>query len=204
MDGAETELVKQHLIAGEMIDGVRLRSLMENKDKRGSFTEFFYSSWDSGIDPAQWSVVKSRPGVLRGMHFHRRHDEFFLLIKGRCCVGLRDLRPGSPTENVSSLFELDSAQLVYVSFPIGILHGWQFFEDSIHVQSISEDYSRYHPDDNYGCHWSDPAIEIPWLEKPTLVSERAESFPSLESLLKTTCELSTGDEPWARARSQTA
>ena len=192
----DTNLVDRHRIAGETIEGVRLRSLEPHLDERGSFTEFFYSSWETGIDPTQWSLVRSRPGVLRGMHFHRRHDEAFLLIQGRACVGLRDVRPGSPTEHTSALFELDARELVLLSFPRGIVHGWQFFEDSVHLQSISEDYAHYHPDDNHGCHWSDPALEIPWPEPPTILSARAAAFPSLEALLKTTQELGRAEGTW--------
>jgi len=95
------------LKAGGVIAGARLRPLDVKRDARGSFTEIFYSSWDTGIAPAQWSLVRSAPGVLRGMHLHRRHDEYYLVVAGRASVGLKDLRPGSPTHGVSSLYELD-------------------------------------------------------------------------------------------------
>ncbi|MGA8259322.1 MAG: dTDP-4-dehydrorhamnose 3,5-epimerase family protein [Arenicellales bacterium] len=187
------ELLSRRLRAGTLPEGAELRALVINEDERGSFSEFFGASWRIGIRPVQWSVVSSRRGVLRGMHLHLRHDEYFLLIKGRCCVGLRDLRPGSSTRGRSCLLEFDEKEPAFITFPRGILHGWHFFTDSIHVQSISdEEYTQYHPGDNLGCHWSDPALEIPWPEEPVIVSERANGFPDLRTLEETVSRISGG------------
>jgi dTDP-4-dehydrorhamnose 3,5-epimerase len=184
--GVGADAVGRCLRSGGMIDGVRLRALAVHADERGSFTEFFSSDWENGIEPAQWSVIRSAKGVLRGMHLHRRHEEFFLLLQGRASVGLRDVRPGSPTEGVSSLFEFDDRQLTYLSFPRGLIHGWYFHEASLHVQAVSETYSGYKEDDNLGCHWSDPDLEIPWPEVPRVLAPRASEFSSLASLIEQT------------------
>ena len=69
-----------------MIHGVEIKHLAMNVDSRGCFTEFFRDSWELPIQPVQWSLVASRPRVLRGMHLHLRHDEFFLVARGRACV----------------------------------------------------------------------------------------------------------------------
>ena len=187
------ELLSRRLRTGTLPEGAVLRALVINEDERGSFSEFFGASWRVGIKPVQWSLVSSRRGVLRGMHLHLRHDEYFLLIKGRCCVGLRDLRPGSPTQNHCCLLEFDDKEPTFITFPRGILHGWYFFTDSTHVQSISdEEYARYHPADNLGCHWSDSALEIPWPEQPAIVSERADGFPDLRTLQETVSRILEG------------
>jgi dTDP-4-dehydrorhamnose 3,5-epimerase len=173
------------LAAGVLPKGVSVHLLDERHDNRGSFTEFFRTSWNSGIDPVQWSLVKSVAGTLRGMHLHWRHDEFFFLASGRSCVGLRDVRPESATRDTSCLLEFTQDDPAILTFPRGILHGWYFHEDSVHIQAVSdEEYARYHVDDNQGCHWSDPAIGIPWPCKPTHVSERADGFPDLATLLR--------------------
>jgi dTDP-4-dehydrorhamnose 3,5-epimerase len=169
---------------GQMLDGVELYPLSVNRDSRGGFTEVFSEDWGLGIVPTQWSMVSSCRGVLRGLHIHRRHDELFLVVKGRAFVGLRDVRPGSTTRGTSSLMELSADDLTVLTFPPGILHGWYFPEDSVHLQAVSETYGRYKDDDNFGCHWSDPALEIPWPEKPTIVAPRADAFPSLDVLLE--------------------
>jgi dTDP-4-dehydrorhamnose 3,5-epimerase len=178
------------LRSGALPEGVQVRPLAVNRDERGSFTEFFCESWKTGFSPVQWSLVRSRRGTLRGMYLHRRHDELFLLTAGRCCVGLRDLRPGSPTKDTSCLLEFAEHAPAFVSFPRGILHGWYFFQDSVHVQAITdEEYARYHADDNLGCRWSDPALEIPWPETPSIVSEQARHLPDLAGLLRAVDQL---------------
>ncbi len=170
------------LVAGGQIDGVRLVTLDRHEDARGSFTEIFCSHWDSGIDPTQWSLVRSAPGVLRGMHVHLRHDEYVMVVSGRMSVGLHDLRPGSPTAGVGAVYELDGGTDVFLSFPRGIAHGWLAHEPTVHVQAVSEAHDFYGDDDNNGCHWSDPELGIDWPFEPTNVSARADAFPSLAEL----------------------
>jgi len=165
-----------------MIHGVQLRRLTMNRDARGSFTEIFSNAWGLPIEAVQWSLVKSHRKVLRGMHVHLRHDEYFTVVQGRACVGLYDLRLDSPTKGAASLVEIDGDSLSFLCFPRGVLHGWYFYEDSLHLQAVSEHYSDYHPDDNLGCSWSDKELNIPWPDPSPIVSDRTVSFPSLKEL----------------------
>jgi dTDP-4-dehydrorhamnose 3,5-epimerase len=164
------------------IDGARLLPLEPHPDERGSFTEVFSAQWDTGIGPVQWSIVRSAPGVLRGMHLHRRHDEYIHVIEGRATIGLYDLRPDSPTSGCSAVYELDAAEPACLTFPAGIVHGWLFHEPSVHLQAVSETYADYGEDDNLGCHWSDLELGIDWPVEPTIVSARSSAFPSLAEL----------------------
>lgn len=151
-------------------------------DGRGSFTEVFRKSWNLCIDPVQWSAVRSKAGTLRGMHLHRRHDEYICVLSGKAFVGLMDIRPGSPTEGVSTLIELCGDKMSCLSFPKGLIHGWYFPADTLHLQSVSEDYGNYGHDDNLGCRWSDPDLHIKWPAKPTRLSERAGEFGTVAQL----------------------
>jgi dTDP-4-dehydrorhamnose 3,5-epimerase len=172
------------LVAGTAIDGVALRRLITHCDHRGGFTEVFQQSWHTCISPVQWSVVQSHARVFRGVHLHRRHDEYFGLLQGRATVGLRDIRPWSPTRDAWAMYELVGADLACVTFPLGVLHGWYFHEDTLHLQAVSEAYADYGEDDNWGCVWSDPALEIPWpIADDPIVTRRAGDFPSLRTLL---------------------
>lgn len=153
-----------------------------NQDHRGSFTEVFQRHWGTCLTPVQWSVVQSKAGVMRGVHLHKRHDEYFALLSGHAYVGLRDMRPGSPTEDVSALFEFSGAQLACLVFPLGLLHGWYFSEDSLHLQAVSESYVDYHKEDNLGCFWGDPDIGIPWPFQTAIVTQRAQDFPTFKAL----------------------
>ena len=42
---------------GSTLDGISLRPLVSNPDTRGEFIEVFSDRWDTGIEPAQWSIV---------------------------------------------------------------------------------------------------------------------------------------------------
>ncbi len=169
-------------VAGGQIHGVEFKVLRMNHDYRGSFTEVFQKHWNTCLTPVQWSVVQSHPGILRGVHLHKRHDEYFSVLSGRASAGLHDVRPGSPTEGVWSLFELSGEQLACLVFPFGLLHGWYFHEETLHLQAVSEAYASYHQDDNLGCQWNDPDLGIPWPVKEATLADRAKKFPSYQVL----------------------
>jgi dTDP-4-dehydrorhamnose 3,5-epimerase len=165
-----------------MIDGVVVSRLDPKPDDRGFFLEAFSNSWGLPIDPRQWSIVSSRAGTLRGMHFHLRHDECVLALEGRLLVGLHDLRPDSPTSGASMMIEIDGSTPTMVVFPAGLVHGWYSPVDSIHMQGVSESYVDYGQDDNLGCHYADPALGLAWPAEPVWLSERSRSFPPLAAL----------------------
>ncbi|MEO0733872.1 MAG: dTDP-4-dehydrorhamnose 3,5-epimerase family protein [Bacteroidota bacterium] len=172
------------LLAGATIHQAELRKVTENRDHRGSFTEIFQDHWGTCLQEApQWSAVKSGAGVFRGMHLHLRHDEYFTLLSGHCLVALKDVRPGSPTKGVFSLYELHEDDMAAVIFPRGLLHGWYFFRRSLHVQAVSEAYVDYHADDNHGVHWQAPDLGIPWPFTEATLSPRAQDFTTEAALL---------------------
>lgn len=188
----ESDALARFVRAGSMIEGVQVRALDMHEDERGSFTEFFRAEWDSGIEPTQWSFVRSKPGVFRGMHLHRRHEEYVLVVDGRMSIGLYDMRPGSPTEGTSMLLELSGDELAFVSWPPGIVHGWYAHETTLHVQAVSETYDEYKDDDNLGCRGTDPELGIPWPETPRLIAPRAQGFGSLRELVERTLRIDPG------------
>lgn len=171
------------LISGSPIDEVNFKKIKEHKDYRGSFSEIFQDHWKTCLNPVQWSTVKSDTGVFRGMHLHLRHDEYFSLLTGHCLVALKDVRPDSPTRGVFTVYELHEDDMAAVVFPRGLLHGWYFFEPSLHVQAVSEAYLDYHTDDNFGVKWDAPDLGIPWPMTDVILSERAADFTTEASLL---------------------
>jgi len=172
------------IVHGVPLDGLVLQPLQPSRDSRGSFVEIFKRHWPLGIDASQWSVVSSIANVMRGPHFHLGHDEYFMLIKGTAFVGLRDIRPGSPTRDRSCLIRLHESEPTAVSFRRGTVHGWYFPEESLHIQSVTACYEEYHPADNLGCRWDDPELDIPWPCSNPILSERAQAFPSLSVLIE--------------------
>ena len=185
LDMLATQEIHPSLISGSTIDGVQCIQLKMNIDPRGSFTEVFRDSWETCLEPVQWSVVQSEAHAFRGMHFHKRHDEYFCLINGESYVGLKDLRPESPTYMASAIYHFTSQSLRALVFPKEILHGWFFTTPSIHLQAVSESYSDYGHDDNHGCRWDDPALNFDWPFDQVMLSERAKTFGSFQDLLDT-------------------
>ncbi len=170
-------------MGGTSLDDVLLRPLSPHDDERGRFTEVFARHWGTGMEPAQWSVVESADRVLRGMHLHRRHAEYLVVVSGHLSVGLYDARPGSGTEGAWARYELRAAEPACLTFPAGFVHGWLAHAPTVHLQGVSEAYVDYAEDDNQGCHWSDPDLGIEWPFVPTVVGARADAFPSLRELL---------------------
>jgi dTDP-4-dehydrorhamnose 3,5-epimerase len=164
----------------ELPVGVALRNLHGHLDFRGRFTEVFRREWNTGVDPVQWNVVSSATRVLRGVHVHRQHSDYFILLSGCASIGLRDLRRSSRSAGLAAVVELRSDVLQALTIPPGVAHGFYFHEPSIHLYSVSR---YFDPTDELGCHWSDPALEIPWQPTDPVVSERDASAPPLSALL---------------------
>ena len=167
-------------------DGTLLRPLIAHADERGVFTELYRLEWETGVNPIQWNAVRSEAGVLRGVHVHVRHRDYLTLPYGRAVIGLRDLRRGSATEGLSVLVELSGDEPASLVIPCGVAHGFYFHEPSLHVYAVTE---YWNPDDELGCHWADPELELSWPDQSPRVSDRDATSQSLRALLD---EL----EPW--------
>ena len=166
----------------QSIDGVLAIRLDMHQDARGAFTEVFRRQWVEHIDPIQWNVVCSRSGVMRGMHVHIRHADYFLLISGRVLVGLFDMRRGSRTERHSSVTELCDDDPTALWIPPGVAHGFYFPETSTHLYSMT-DY--WNPAEEMGCHWQDPDLKLDWrIDREPIVSPRDADLGSLKALFE--------------------
>src|SRR3954447_4927071 len=97
--------------------GVELRPLDTRRDPRGALTEIFRHGWLGERNAVQWNVVTSAPGVLRGVHVHRRHDDYLITLQGRASIGLCDLRPGSPTARKATIVEMSGATPAVLFIP---------------------------------------------------------------------------------------
>lgn len=60
--------------------------LKMNIDNRGSFTEILKSK-----SCGQFSLNVSKPGVTKGNHFHHSKWEFFVVVKGKALIEMRDI-----------------------------------------------------------------------------------------------------------------
>ena len=170
-------------VQGDLPDGVECRALTAHVDARGQFTEIFREEWRLMRPAVQWNMVRSRPGVLRGVHVHRRHADCLLLVEGRATIGLRDLRSTSNTPGAVALVALDAAEPAILVIPAGVAHGFLFHAPSLHIFAVTE---YWDPADELGCHWADPELGISWPigGMELTVSPRDAALPPLRDLMK--------------------
>ncbi len=158
------------------IAGMQLTDLCVQSDERGFFSEIFRASW-LPTPFVQWNLVRSRATVLRGVHCHFRHSDYFVLLEGAALIGLTDIRPDSPTAGQTELLSLRSDRLQGLSIPPGVAHGFYFTEPSAHVYAVSHYWNR---DDELGCRWDDPALGIPWPMSEVILSQRDADLPPFD------------------------
>jgi dTDP-4-dehydrorhamnose 3,5-epimerase len=167
--------------AESLPQGVSLRPLHGHQDERGSLTELFRASWDTGIHAVQWNYVESEGSVLRGVHLHLKHSDCLILLSGHATIGLRDLRRDSSTPGLTALIELLGSDRRALTIPPGVAHGFYFHKPSTHVYGVSEFWD---PQDELGCHWADPDLEISWPNAAPVISARDAALPSLRTLIE--------------------
>ena len=83
-----------------------------NVDERGSFIELIKTQ-ESG----QVSVSVSKPGVVRGNHYHHTKMEKFIVIKGNAKITFRHI-----VTNEINEFYVDDTRLKIVNIPVGHTH----------------------------------------------------------------------------------
>jgi dTDP-4-dehydrorhamnose 3,5-epimerase len=184
------------------IPGVRFGRIARHGDERGSFRELWRASTmgsldlvDSGAAPGanvrfvQSNLSTSAVGVLRGLHYHRRQLDYWVLSAGRAFVALVDVRPlmegsAEPPPVVTRELAADD----WVVIPAGVAHGFLALEPLEVFYLVTNEFDG---SDELGFAWDDPAVGVPW---PTLsvttdgrpiLSERDRSNPSLAELVKT-------------------
>jgi dTDP-4-dehydrorhamnose 3,5-epimerase len=166
-------------VEGTIPHDVTVRVLSILADARGSLTEVFRQSWvEAPAAPVQWNVVTSAPGVLRGMHVHLDAFEYYVVLSGRVLVGYRDTRRGSPTEGCAGLVAARAVAgaLPAIAGPPGLVHGIYTHEPTVLLTATT---TYWNPEREIGCHWRDPALQIPWPFTTAVTSARDEALPPL-------------------------
>lgn len=95
-------------------------SAIKNVDERGSFAELVRT-----LECGQFSVSFSRPGVVRGNHYHHTKLERFIVIKGKAKISF-----SSVINDDSYSFIVDDTDIKIVTIPVGYTHN---------IENIGED-----------------------------------------------------------------
>jgi dTDP-4-dehydrorhamnose 3,5-epimerase len=164
------------------LEGVFRRSLPTHADERGSFRELWRSSLTAGLTDerfVQANLSRSAAGVLRGLHFHLRQADLWIVLAGGVHVALVDLRPslaGAAKERPSTL-EAQLAEGECLFIPAGVAHGFWALADTALLYLVSNEYDG---SDEHGFAWNDPALDLRWpAARRPILSGRDASAPSM-------------------------
>lgn len=113
-------------------------SAKKNVDERGSFTELVRTN-----ECGQFSVSVSKPGIVRGNHYHHTKLERFIVIKGKARISF-----SSVINDHSYSFEVDDSDIKIVTIPVGYTHNIENIGDDEMILAIwcNELFDKEKPD----------------------------------------------------------
>ena len=151
---------------GKIINGLYEIQPKVFGDSRGYFFESYSEKdfFEAGLTMkfVQDNQSFSTKGILRGMHFQKKHPQGKLV---RCVAGkvydvAVDLRKDSPTLGKYYGVILDSEKQNQFYVPQGFAHGFLVLTESAIFAYKCTDF--YHPEDEGGLMWNDEQIGIDW------------------------------------------
>jgi dTDP-4-dehydrorhamnose 3,5-epimerase len=154
--------------------------LTSHADERGSVAEVYRGSWRAAARPMlQVNLSISRPGVLRGLHFHREQSDYWVPVAGTAFVALFDLRRDSPTAGAKAELRIGDEARRALLIPPGVAHGF-YAESGLSLLYFVDAY--YTGEDEFGLAWDDPEVGIDWPTRDPVLSARDRSNPRLQDL----------------------
>lgn len=157
------------------IPGAVLGTPETYQDPRGSFMEIFREDL-LGVKFVQANHSRSKAGVLRGLHYHRKQADAWYVIGGEAQAMLADLRTRTDTPAVSPVtLSAESPQVLYI--PPGVAHGFLAITD---VDLIYWVTAYYDSTDEFGVAWDDPVLKAPWKSSSPVLSDRDKNNSKLE------------------------
>ncbi|MFY0476539.1 dTDP-4-dehydrorhamnose 3,5-epimerase [Achromobacter marplatensis] len=156
-------------------------------DSRGFLARLFDAGdlhacgWQRGIEQVNHTYT-AQAGTIRGMHYQLPpHAEMKLVscIRGAVWDVAVDLRAGSPTflQWHAERLSADNGRALLI--PEGFAHGFQTLTDDAEMLYCHS--APYSPQAEAGLHFQDARVGIAWPLPPTLVSERDQQHPRLDT-----------------------
>lgn len=149
-----------------LIEGLYIIEPAVHGDSRGYFMETYNLNdmHEAGLDMVfvQDNQSMSTKGVLRGIHFQKQYPQGKLVrvIKGAVFDVAVDLRLDSDTYGQWFGVELTAENKKQFYISEGFAHGFLVLSDTAEFCYKVTDF--YHPGDEGGLAWNDPAIGIEW------------------------------------------
>jgi dTDP-4-dehydrorhamnose 3,5-epimerase len=178
------------------LDGVTWGMVQRFGDQRGSFRELWRASRQPALTAqvtgasdarfVQANLSTSAAGVLRGLHYHRRQLDYWVVASGRALVALVDVRPVVEGTGSALVETRELAADESVVIPTGVAHGFLALEPLELLYLVTNEYDG---SDELGFAWNDPAVSVPWpvvsgtLDGRPILSERDQTNPPLAELV---------------------
>jgi dTDP-4-dehydrorhamnose 3,5-epimerase len=185
--------------AASSLPGVRFGAIARHGDSRGAFRELWRASSfpaltaeatgsPAGSEPqfVQVNQSTSAAGVLRGLHYHRRQLDYWVVGTGRALIALVDVRPVVDGRGSATVETRELAADDWVVIPAGVAHGFLALEALELVYLVTNEFDG---GDELGFAWDDPAVGVPWPpvgatpDGRPILSDRDRSNPSLAELV---------------------
>ena len=172
------------------IEGLKVITPSVFGDERGYFMETYnYNDFAAaGIDVnfVQDNQSMSKKGVLRGLHFQINYpqDKLVRVVRGEVFDVAVDLRKGSATYGKWFGVRLSAENKKQFFIPKNFAHGFIVLSDSAEFAYKCTDF--YHPNDEGGLLWSDPAIGIDWpfpdgfSKDDLIISDKDKKWPGIK------------------------
>ena len=173
------------------IKGLKVIEPVVFGDARGYFMETYnYNDYvAAGIDCqfVQDNQSASKKGVLRGLHFQIKYpqDKLVRVVNGEVFDVAVDLREGSDTFGQWFGVVLSAENKKQFFVPRGFAHGFIVLSDYAEFCYKVTDF--YHPNDEGGLLWKDPAIGVKWpmpvgmREEDLILSDKDAKWGGLEA-----------------------
>ena len=148
------------------IEGLKVITPTVFGDARGYFMETYqyedFKAAGVGVVFVQDNQSASKKGVLRGLHFQINHpqDKLVRVIKGEVYDVAVDLRKDSKTFGQWYGVLLSEENKKQFFIPKGFAHGFLVLSDYAEFCYKCSDF--YHPNDEGGLKFDDPAIGVQW------------------------------------------
>ncbi len=176
------------------IEGLYVIEPTVHGDGRGYFMETYNQNdfREAGIDCTfvQDNQSASTRGVLRGLHFQINfpQDKLVRVVRGEVFDVAVDLRKGSETFGKWFGVRLSAENKKQFFIPKDFAHGFLVLSDEAEFCYKVTDF--YHPNDEGGLMWNDPAIGVEWpmddlKEEDLLLSDKDKLHPPFEEYVRT-------------------
>jgi len=154
------------LLAKQLIDGVRTKTLSVHADERGRLVEMLRSDDELFEKFGQAYLTTAYPGAVKAWHYHRKQVDHFICVHGMMKVVLYDDREGSPTRGLLNEFFLGVHHPLLLRIPAGVYHGFKCISEcEALIVNIPTEVYHYAEPDEFRIDAHDPRVPYDWARR---------------------------------------